>query len=147
MNIDSGVLVYLVFLAIIVIGNYLKKRKRVKSSSERRTQGRSPGHNSQPQPPDILEWIQDLLEQKKPEVSQPHTADRITLHEDHREKSKNVVPRKRYKVDGSCATVEQQNLQIAGRRLPTSAAMFKTRGDLRRAVIARVVLSPPKSLE
>ena len=158
MSIDSGILIYIIFLAIILYSNYQKKRKRTQAQSERMREAASPQTEgvvvtpraSQSQPPDIFEWVQTLWAEKEPEVSPPPASHSKSLHEQRREKAKKekyAERPQRYTTDMPREVVGQPALQVAGRRVPVSAARFKTRDDLRRAVVARVVLAPPKSLE
>ena len=155
MSIDSGILVYIMFLAIILYSNYQKKRKRSKAPSDRGPEGASPHtegvivptRTTQSHPPEIFEWVQTLWTDNEPEARPAPDPGRKSLHEQRREKSQNAARPQRHSTDVQRTPVVQQAMQVAGRRVPVSAARFKTRDDLRRAVVARVVLAPPKSLE
>jgi hypothetical protein len=160
MKFDPGIFLYLIFLAIILYGNHLKKRKQAQeraAQERRRTEVSKPERvvtssgPQQLQPPDIEEWLGALWGNKAPEptptaIPAPPPVKK-SLHDQRREKqlaSRKIAaleetPRMRRVVDPV--------VQGVARRVPIDAARFKTREDLRRAIVARVVFAPPKSLE
>jgi hypothetical protein len=123
MNFDSGILVYLIFLAIILYSNHLKKRRQAqaRAAQVRKIEVPEPA----PQAPPVKKSLHDQRREK-----QLQTQRAASLEETH--------PR---------AAVEQQAVHGVRRRVPIDAARFKTRHDIRRAVVARVVLAPPKALD
>jgi hypothetical protein len=155
MNIDLGFFIYLVFLAIILYGNHLKKRKqaRQRAAQQRKTADTAPSRVITPstpmqsQRPD-LEWLDTLWGKKKPEDPAPLiTPVKKSLHDQRREKQ---LQQRRVASEEGVARfpgVSEHTVHGVGRRVPIAAARFKTRDDLRRAIVARVVFAPPKSLE
>lgn len=137
MNFDPGILVYLIFLAIILYSNHLKKRKQ---AQERAAQARKV--ELPPQPQDLPKRVavpsaptQSPLPGKK------------SLHDQRREKQLQAQRAASLEETYPRVPVEQQVVHGIAKRTPIDAARFKTRDDLRRAIVARVVLAPPKSLD
>jgi hypothetical protein len=161
MNFDPGIIVYLIFLAIILYSNHLKKRKRAQEREALARKIEVPQPQSQAQPkrvavpsaptqsplPDIDQWLDTLWGKKKPEPAPVAAPPKKSLHEQRREKQLQAQRAASFEETFPRAPVEQQAVQGIAKRTPIEAARFKTREDLRRAIVARVVFAPPKSLE
>jgi hypothetical protein len=160
MNFDPGIVVYLIFLAIILYSNHLKKRKQ---AQERAAQARKVEVPPQPQAqpkrvavpsaptqsplPDIDQWLDTLWGKKNPEPVPVAAPPKKSLHEQRREKQLQAQRAASIEETYPRAPVEQQAVMGVAKRVPIEAARFKTREDLRRAIVARVVFAPPKSLD
>ena len=156
MKFDPGILVYVIFLAIILYSNHLKKRKQAKEREAlARKIGLPPSERSQEpatqgapsQLPDIDQWLDTLWGKKKPQPVPPALPARKSLHEQRREKELQAQRVGSTSIAPARGAVAQQSVPTIGRRVPIDAARFKTREDLRRAIVARVVFAPPKALE
>jgi hypothetical protein len=163
MNFDPGILVYLIFLAIILYSNHLKKRKQ---AQERAAQARKievpqpppqpqappkrvavPSAPTQSQLPDLDQWLDTLWGKKKPEPAPVAAPIKKSLHDQRREKQLQAQRAASLEETYPRAPVQQQTVQGIAKRVPIDAARFRTREDLQRAIVARVVLAPPKGLE
>jgi hypothetical protein len=141
MNFDPGIVVYLIFLAIILYSNHLKKRKQ---AQERAAQARKVEVSPLP---DIDQWLDTLWGKKNPEPVPVAAPPKKSLHEQRREKQLQAQRAASIEETYPRAPVEQQAVMGVAKRVPIEAARFKTREDLRRAIVARVVFAPPKSLD
>jgi hypothetical protein len=162
MNFDPGILVYLIFLAIILYSNHLKKRRQAQAR-ERAARAQTaealkneaaavpvPAAQSRSQPPDLEQWLDTLWGKKKPEPAKVAAPMKKSLHEQRRERELQMP--KAAAAEQPRGPEEQswgpsEAARVMGRRVPIDAARFRTKEDLRRAVVARVVLAPPKSLQ
>ena len=141
MNFDPGILVYLIFLAIILYSNYRKKRRQ---AQERAEQARKV---EVPQLPDLDQLLDTVWGKKKPEPAPVVAPAKKSLHDQRREKQLQAQRAASLEETYPRAPVERQAVQGIAKRVPIEAARFKTRDDLRRAIVARVVFAPPKALE
>jgi hypothetical protein len=159
MSFDPGIVVYLIFLAIILYSNHLKKRRQ---AQERAAQARkvgvpqpqappkpvaAPSAPTPSQPPDLDQWLDTLWGKKKPEPAPAVSSVKKSLHDQRREKQLQAQRAASHEETFPRAPVEQQAVHGIAKRVPIEAARFKTREDLRRAIVARVVFAPPKALE
>jgi hypothetical protein len=120
---DPVVLLYVIFLAVILVSNQLKKRRR------------SPKQKSSA-PPDLEQWLGNLWGNKP--------AERAATPSLQRPKAIEEKPRRPARAIEAFVESEVHKL---GRKRPSAAARFTTRDALRRAVVARLVLGPPKGLK
>jgi hypothetical protein len=143
MNFDPGILVYLIFLAIILYSNYRKKRRQ-SQARERAAQARA---IEVQQPPALDQLLDTVWGKKEPEPVPVAAPVRKSLHDQRREKQLQAQRAAALEEAPRAPVVVQQAVQGIGKRVPIEAARFKTRDDLRRAIVARVVFAPPKALE
>ena len=125
MNFDPGILVYLIFLAIILYSNHRKKRRQAR---ERAVQLRE-------------------IEVQQPEPVAVAVPVRQSLHDQRLERQLQTQRAAALEEAPRAPVVVQQAVHRVAKRMPIEAARFRTRDDLRRAIVARVVLAPPKSLD
>ncbi len=157
MKIDPGIFIYLVFLAIILYSNHLKKRKQAKerAAQANRTEVSTPEPVATPTPPtqsqlpDFDQWLGTLWGNKESEPVPTPAAPPVkkSLHDQRREKQRQARSTAALEEAPRTPRLAEQAAHGIGRRVPIDAARFKTREDLRRAIVARVVFAPPKSLE
>lgn len=155
MKFDLGIFIYLIFLAIILYSNHLKKRRQAQERSvrERRVEvsvpdlAVTPSTPMQSQLPDFNQWLDTLWGKNKPEPTPAATSAYKSLHDQRREKQLQARGVAASEETTRMLMVGEQALHGVGKRVPIDAARFKTREDLRRAIVARVVFAPPKSLE
>lgn len=137
-NIDPAVLIYLLFIAVFLFNAFFKKGRRPPpaQTSPSQPSETTPQSTPLPQPPaPALPKATDAKPQKpRVQVLQPDSASAVKtmasqpLHQEPLYQPERV------------ATGTQVRRGVRG-------AQFNSRDDLRHAIVARMVIGPPKSLQ
>lgn len=141
-NIDPAVLIYLLFIAVFLFNAFFRKGRRPPPTQTSTSQPSEPvpqPNTPLPQPPaPALPKASDAMP-KRPRV-QAHSPDAARAARAARP----LVPPPLYQETPHGPEPAATGPKVApGIR----GAQFKTRDDLRHAIVARLVIGPPKSLQ